>query len=335
MAHRLIIVGYPEVNHIGAWLFHAAQRLGLDAQLCDANRAFGRSQLLKRLNWHLRGHRPTFLDEFGAYVLETCHTFKPDYLLVTGITPPGANVLRAIQQMGITTINYLTDDPWNKAQASEWFFKALPHYAAVYSPRRANLHDLRNLVAQVEYLPFAYDPLHHYPEAPTDEMRAKLQCDVLFYGGADQDRISYIEALVDAGISVHIYGGYWKHFSKTQGSWRGVADYQTLRWAVSSASLTLCLVRRANRDGHVMRSFEAPAMGACLLAEATDEHHEMFGDDGVAVAYFQTEQELVARTQALLKDEALRGRLAQNAHQHITQHPNTYQDRLRTMLGMD
>jgi spore maturation protein CgeB len=282
----------------------------------------------------LRGHRPTFLDEFSQYVLETCQTFKPDYLLVTGITPPGAAVLRAIQQMGITTINYLTDDPWNKAQASEWFFKALPHYAAVYSPRRANIHDLRKRVAQVEYLPVAYDPVHHYPEAPPADMRAKLQCDVLFYGGADQDRISYVEALVDAGISVHIYGGYWKHFSKTQSAWRGVADYQTLRWAVSSASLTLCLVRRANRDGHVMRSFEAPAMGACLLAEATDEHRELFGDDGAAVAYFQSEQELVARTQALLKDEALRGRLAQNAHQLITHQPNTYQDRLRTMLGM-
>ena len=75
-------------------------------------------------------------------------------------------------------------------------------------------------------------------------------------------------------------------------------------------------------------------MGAGLLAEATAEHREMFGNDGVSVAYFQSEQELVTRTQALLKDEALRGRLARNAHQHITRQPNTYQDRLRTMLGM-
>jgi hypothetical protein len=331
---RLVIVGYPEVNHIGSRLLLAAEQLGLDVRLCDANQAAGSSRFLQRINWRLRGHRPTHLTSFGNEVVETCREFAPDTLLVTGITPPNAEALQIIRQMGIRCINYLTDDPWNRVHWAPWFFKALPLYSVVFSPRRANINDLLAIVPQVEYLPFAYDPALQYLEAPPPELRPKMECDVLFYGGADRDRIPYIEALIDAGTNVHLYGGYWQKFPKTAAAWQGMADYQTLRWAVSAARLTLCLVRRANRDGHVMRSFEAPAMGACMLAEATEEHHEIFGAEGEAVAYFRTKEDLVSQAQALVKNESLREIFARNAHKRITQAPNTYQDRLRTMLSM-
>ena len=98
-------------------------------------------------------------------------------------------------------------------------------------------------------------------------------------GGADRDRVPFIAALGAAGFSIALYGDHWDRFPETKPYDRGYADPQTLRQATAAAKIALCLVRRANRDGHVMRSFEIPAIGACMLVEDTEEHREIFGPD--------------------------------------------------------
>ena len=46
----------------------------------------------------------------------------------------------------------------------------------------------------------------------------------------------YIEALVAAGLNVHLYGGYWDRYPTTRPFARRIANPQILRWAVSGAS---------------------------------------------------------------------------------------------------
>ena len=82
-----------------------------------------------------------------------------------------------------------------------------------------------------------------------------------------------------------------------------------------------------------MRTFEVPAVGACLLTEDTPEHREIFGPEGEAVIYFQSVPEMLQKAQWLLEHEQERQRLAQNAHDLITQGNHTYTDRLKTMLS--
>ena len=96
--------------------------------------------------------------------------------------------------------------------------------------------------------------------------------------------------------------------------------------------VSLILVRRANRDGSAMRSFEIPACGACCVAEDTEEHREIFGPDGEAVLYFRTPEELVRRVKEAFGNPELRTKLRANAHRAITGKPNTYMDRLKTIL---
>lgn len=69
----------------------------------------------------------------------------------------------------------------------------------------------------------------HYVEAPLPAVAAQYQCDVLFYGGADADRLPAIEALIRAGFQVHLYGGYWDRSVNTRAAYRGIADAW---WAV-------------------------------------------------------------------------------------------------------
>jgi spore maturation protein CgeB len=255
-------------------------------------------------------------------------------MVATGLAPVEANALEALGALGVQRVVYLTDDPWNPRHRAGWFMEALPLYDLVFSTRRANLNDLERLgCRRVRYLPFAYAPEVHYPDPPAtpDEARA-FASDVVFAGGADADRVPYIQALLRSGFKVGLYGGYWERFHPTRLYSRGHADPASLRKAIGGAKVALCLVRRANRDGLAMRSFEVPAIGACMLVEDTAEHREIFGPPDRAVAYFRSLDEMVQRMRRLLDDPVERGRLASEAHRLIAEGGHTYRDRLRGML---
>jgi len=333
---RLLIVGNPRRIHVGAHLLDAACTLGLPVELCDTNDAYAAPWLVQKFNWFLLAHRPPRLNRFGREVLQVCESSCPQWVLATGLAPLSAEALVQIRRQGIRTLNYLTDDPWNPAHRAGWFFDALPYYDCVFSTRRANLEDLvRAGCRKVKYLPFAYDPQIHFPEClETDTERDRFDADILFFGGADRDRVPWISALIRAGFKVGLYGGYWERYRETRALTRGHADVATLRKAVAGAKVALCLVRRANRDGHVMRSFEIPAMGGCMLTEDTEEHREIFGEEGKAVIYFRSIPEMIARARWLLDHDDERRQLAVAAHQLIIQRNHTYKDRLMTMLEL-
>lgn len=331
---RIVLVGNGEDIHVGAHLRRAAETAGLDYRFCDVSEAFSGSMLKKKWNWWVRGKRPSGLASFSMKTAKLCDEFRPNLLLTTGLAPLNHFALEKIGTMGIRRVNYLTDDPWNSSHRSPWFMKALPVYDAVFSCRMANLNELEQLgCREVSYLPFAFCPAVHFPEEPDASDATAPAADVLFAGGADEDRVPYVSALIEEGINVALYGGYWDRFSATRATSRGHATLETLRKAVGAAKIALCLVRRANRDDHAMRSFELPAMKACLLAEDTAEHREIFGADGVAALYFRNVSEMLDRTKWLLARDSERARLREAAYSLITSGGNTYKDRLLTMMG--
>ena len=215
--------------------------------------------LVNRSHWRLHGHRPAHLSGFSQLVVETCRSSQPEVLLATGIAPIESADLRAIRGLGIRTCNYLTDDPFNPAHRAPWFLEVLPEYDCIFSPRHANIADLRVAgCGNVVYMPFAYAPEIHFPEQPADASeRSRFGSDVFFAGGADKSRIPYMAALIREGFKVALYGGYWDRYRETRASHLGFADPTTARKAAAAATVSVCLVRRANRDGHSMRSFDS------------------------------------------------------------------------------
>ncbi len=327
---KLLIVGDRGGTNVGACLERAALGMGLEVRLAEVRRAMEAPKWVRRFNWHLRGHRPTHLEAFSAEVVALCRDWRPDILLATGGVPLTATALADVRAGGAATFNYSTDDPWNPAHASKWFLRALPQYSAVFSARRANLEDFRAAgCASVSYLPFGYDPALHYVEAAASP--EQMGSDVLFIGGADRDREPYCRILVDAGLQLALFGDYWTRYPGLRASFRGYADVQTLRTATNAARVCLILARRANRDGHTMRSFEAAAMGGCLLVEDTREHRDLFGD---TVTYFGSIQEMVQGAKHLLASPAERQRLAAASHRRVRGYHHTYADRLLAMLAI-
>ncbi len=332
---KLLIIGLPGTTHIGGTFLKVAHNLHLNPKFINVDLAYQAPKWLKTINWHLRGRYPSNLNTFSQDIVKQCINLQPQWLLTTGIAAVNHLALQQIGEMGIQRLNFLTDDPFNPAHYAPWFFKALPYYDIVFSPRRANIQDLLNAgCPRVEYLPFGYDDELFYPEDPSKINPDATVPDVVFAGGADRDRVPYINALIESGINLALYGSYWEKYPETRAYTQGQADVTTLRTAISRAKISLCLVRRANRDGNCMRTFEVPAIGSCMLTEDTPEHREIFGKEGEAVVYFNTIPEMLEKTHWLLDHEQERQRLAQNAHVLITQGKNTYGDRLKTILSI-
>jgi hypothetical protein len=335
MTPRLLIVGDPSPTHVGAHLLEAAMRLGVDATICDTRDAYRGPWLRRKLAWRIGGHRPARLAAFSARLIDAVTTWRPDIVLATGLAPLTASALATIGRMGIRRLNFLTDDPWNPAHAAPWFRRALPEYDVVFSPRHANIDDLRHAgVPRVEYLRFGYSPRAHCPAGPlTSAERERFDADVMLAGGADETRVQVVAPLIRAGLSVALYGGYWDRFAATRRHDRGRLDEAELRTATAAARVCLGLVRRANRDGHSMRTFEVPAMRGCFLPERTADHLALFGAEGDAVRYFDGPADLVSHVRWLLANSGERERLAARAHDVITSGRHTYADRLAAMLG--
>lgn len=332
---RLMILGGAGGTHVGDSLRRAAVRLGYSVQLVNVSNAFAASRIRQWFYWHLLDRMPADMPSFEKHVLASVFEWKPHVLLTTGIAPLGANALQKIATSETICINFSTDDPWNPAHKARWFLRALKEYHCVFTPRKVNVGDFIGLgVKNVHYVRFGYDPEIFYPLSASELASASAFGDqVVFAGGADRDRIPYIEAFLRAGIGVALYGDIWRKNRKTRRIARGQADARTLRLAIGSSKVALCLVRRANRDGSSMRTFEVPAVGAAMLVEDTVEHREIFGEEGAAVLYFSTIEELISKTSTLLADPTEVERLARAAKAAIRLGGNTYEDRLRQMLS--
>jgi spore maturation protein CgeB len=329
---RVTIVGNRGGTNIGGSFERAARSAELDFQVIEPRQAMEGPAWLRRFNWHFRGKRPTWLNSFSNQVVESCVRHKSEVVVVTGISGPNTEALAQLGKTGIRVANYLTDDPWNRMHRAPWFFKALPNYFAVFSPRHANLNDLRAIgCRRASYLPFAYDPDLHFPEASSVDECNAVAADVLFVGGADEDRIPICAAVGASGLSLAIYGDYWERSDATRPFWKGHAEPSVLRSATSAAKVCLCLTRKANRDGHTMRSYEVPAMGGVVLAEATDDHKAMFGEEGAL--YFHDIPEMISKAKWLVAHQSEARQMAERGHARITGNNNTYCDRLETILA--
>ncbi|MBV8553061.1 MAG: glycosyltransferase [Acidobacteriaceae bacterium] len=325
---NVVLAGMAGVEHVGAHLQDAASRLGIPLTFLNTEEAYEGNFVKRKFDWHFRGHLPTRLGWFSDRAITACQEGAA-YLITTGLAPVERRALREIRKIGVTSANFLTDDPWSKSHRAPWFLKALPEYDIVFTPRRANIADLQAAGCRsVEYLPFAYAEDLHVPAT-----RPATACDVFFAGGADSDRLPWIAALIRAGMDVGLYGGYWTGYGETRRCARGFVSPRQLNGLVAGARLCLCLVRKANRDGHAMRSFELAAMKACMLVERTAEHLCLFGTEGESVVYFTTTAEMLEKAHWLLSDPTERKRLAESAYRRITGGGQTYTDRLQHMLS--
>lgn len=333
---RVLLIGNGLPYHIGAFLKRALEQLGHEYRLVDEAEYFEQSSLWHKITHRLVG-RPLAYGAFNRAVLENARYSNPQVVVVVKGSYLNPQVLSQVKALtGATLVNYATDDPFNHNASTKDVVDAIPLYDLYASPRRANIADLRQAGArQPVHAPFGYDPAVHFPESPAGPHEAKQWAsDVVFVGGADRDRWPYLEAVARIpGTNLRLYGGYWNRNSCLRPYACGFALGRNYRLALTSSKLALCLVRHANRDGHVMRTFEIPACGTFMLAERTDEHLELFRE-GQEIACFTSVEEMVDKIRYYLTHADRRLSVAQAGYQKVTTGRHTYRDRLSELLEL-
>jgi len=328
----LLIVGLGGCTDVGAHLRRAATTRKCDVRFMSANDAHVSSRWLRSLTRRLCNDFPLRARAFNKAVCSHLENDRPRWLLTTGSSPVLRETIAEARRLGVTTINYSTDDPWNPRHAAPWQLSAIREYDVVATPRAGTIAEFRGLgVRRVIHVPFAYCPDAHCPDEHCIESIAGG--DVFFAGGCDSDRLPYFREVINAGLRPILCGAYWDRHGDMRRFHHGFASPSEMATLHAQTPVSICLVRRANRDEHVMRTYEAAAMGACLAMEDTPAHRRLFGADGESVVYFTDPDSLVNACKRLLADPGLRQRLRVAAREAVVRGRNTYADRLDQMLA--
>ncbi|RLB06112.1 MAG: hypothetical protein DRG83_01055 [Deltaproteobacteria bacterium] len=336
---RVLLVSVDKFYYVGAFFRRALEELGYEYAFVDEGKFLEplKRSLLHKLAYRLLGRRPLTYWAFNKELLQKAQEFQPDVVLVTkGAHISPRTLVMIKKETGAFLVNYATDDPFNLRVSSRDLVRAIPLYDLYACTKRAIMGDVRRAGCQnVVFVRFGYEPTLHFPEKPaTPEEIERFSSDVVFIGNADRDRVPYFEALARIpGLRLHLYGGYWDRHPLLRRYHRGFALGRDYRLALGGAKIAVCLVRRANRDGHCMRTFEIPACGAFMLAERTEEHLELFEEDKEA-AYFESPEGLVEKVQYYLQHEEERQRIAKAGYRKVIEGKHAYKDRLAEILNI-
>jgi spore maturation protein CgeB len=329
---RVMLIGSGKPWQVGAFFCRALDTQGHDYRFVDEQDYFG--SLIHKIAYRLLG-RPSTRWIFNRKIIAAAEQFTPHVVLVTKgacCSPQSLNQIKT--NTGAFLINYATDDPFNPLNSNDDLVASIPLYDLYACTKRAIMDDVQNAgCSDVMYVPFAYEPRLHFPEQPaTRADQEQFSSDVVFAGNGDADRFPFMKALAQIdGLDLHLYGSYWDQEPALRPYRRGFVRGREYRLALSGTKIAPCLVRRANRDGHVMRTFEVPACGAFMLAERTEEHLELFEEDEEAVCFGSIE-ELVDKVRYYLSHEDERRRIAKAGHRRVVEGQHTYGNRLKRIL---
>jgi spore maturation protein CgeB len=331
--NRLLLVDTALYAPVSPFFVDAAGELGYTIRFVDEGPYLRplETSLLQKVGYRLLHRRPITRWRYNRDLAAAACAFCPELVVVVKGAYIMPSTLRLIkEETDAVLANYATDDPFNNANMTPDLVYGIPEYDLYACTKRAIMGDVRRAGGRaVVHVMFGYNPSLHFPEEPatSDDVR-RFDADVAFVGGADRDRLGDLEQLTTAhDLSAAFYGGYWSRDPRFRPYARGFAVGRDYRLALGGARIVLCLVRRANRDGHAMRSFEIPACGAFMLAERTDEHLAVFEEDREAV-FFSSPEEMLEKARYYLAHEDVRRRIARAGYERVTTGRHTYRDRL-------
>lgn len=335
---RILLVGNGQEHQMGAFFLRALDAREHECVFVDESKYFGKitSSWIHRLAFHLLEH-PLNYQRFNRDTLNLGLHFKPQLIIVIKGAYLSPGVLAQLRnETHSVLINYATDDPFSPVVATRDLLSGIPEYTVYACTKRNILNDIMQAGCQhAVFVPFGYDPGYHFLEPPlTVEEKSRFKSDIVFIGGADADRVPIFRMLIKTKpMDLRLYGGYWNRDFQLRRYYRGWAVGRDFRMVLHGAKIALGLVRRSNRDGHSMRTFEIPACGTFMLAERTDEHLEFF-EEAKEVGYFNSNEELIEKIHYYLKHDTERQHMAEASHIRVMQGHHTYRDRLLAILEL-
>ncbi len=233
--------------------------------------------------------------------------------------------LRALKKPPII-VGWSMDNIYLNHNRTNELIRTAPYYDYYYTSKKINIvnNELKTMgFKKPRFYHQGYDPSIHLPE---NKSKSFFKGKVVFIGYAENDRFEKMNYLAMNGIEVHIWGNGWKTYIKKHENihihnreLRG-KEYSE---ALSNSLISLCFLRKLNRDQHTSRSFEIPACRGFMLAERTDEHLTYFKEDEEA-AYFNDKHELLNKVRYFLKNIERRDQIAEAGYQRCLNSDYSY-----------
>lgn len=255
--------------------------------------------------------------------------------VIKGAGLPATFFRRARKRSAARLVAFHPDDPFNFNGSSSFrhIVDAIPEYDGYFVWSRALVEKVKEAGARAAHLlPFAADPELFHPVAVTDEERQTLGSRVCFIGNWDPERERWLAAALPFGLG--IWGNDWDR-ARTREllvAWRGRAvTGDALLKVVAASDVHLNILRRQNKGGHNMRTFEIPACGAFLLTERSGDL-PLFFKEGEEVAACGDPGEMRCELERYLADPEARARVAAAGHRRALL--QTYYDCAKRVLEL-
>ncbi len=311
---RILFVGDLRPGGTSLQRMRTMRALGHDVTTIDTTGEEGRRReksLVQRVLHRLRG--PVDWPGANAALIERGRTGPLDVLWIDRGLTLTRSTLRAFRRLRpeCRIAGYSGDPMFLRQNLSRRFLRHLGMYDVFYTTKSNGVDDLyRRGCRRVVLVGTAYEPGVHRPMPVSDAERTRLGGSVGFVGTWEEPRSRSLHRLAVAGIPVRVWGNGWRRSRYRHPLLR--VEYRDLldddyALAISAFDVNLCFLRSC--DLQTTRSVEIPACGGFMLAERTDEHLALFAE-GVEAAYFDDDDELLAKVRYYLDHPEERRRIA-------------------------
>jgi spore maturation protein CgeB len=269
---------------------------------------------------------------------------QPDMVLIyrgTHILPETLRQLHLVVP-DVALVGYNNDDPF-APNYPRWmwrhFLNGVPEYDLMLAYRHRNLEDFRQAGARrVELLRSWFIPERNHPIELSDGDLSRYACDVVFVGHYEpDDRLIYLEALVERGIDFRLFGPEWGRAARTSPWLSKLGTIQPVRGddylrALCGAKIALCFFSGLNRDTYTRRCFEIPATRTMMLSQYTEDVATLFRE-GEEIEFFRTPEEMFSKIKTYLDDNVRRQAVADAGWKRVHADGHDVVSRMRQVVN--
>jgi len=271
---------------------------------------------LRKESWRRR-----WLDCLNESVLRLARDERPDFFFCVKGVQFRPETIRAIGDLGTTTIGYWIDDPTD-------------HERSLVNARSYQIYFTNDLGSVARYRAEGVERIYHLPSsADTGTFHPLPQAapvaDVTFVGTRTPRREPILYAVQDFDLLV--YGPGWCNSTLRKSCVRPEAFGSRTNEVFNRSRINLN-VHNWTAPGTAMnlRLFEVPASGGFLLTDWVAEIDSAYTEDEHLVCWRSVE-ELRDKIVYYLAHDAERREIARRGHEHFLRH-HTYAARVRQLL---
>lgn len=252
------------------------------------------------------------------------------------INPKTLKIIK-LHQPDAKIVGFSPDWMGGRHNQSKQFIESLPYYDCYVTTKSYSVPELYSMGAtDVMFVDNSFQKGFHKPYELTDKEHEEFDSIISFIGSWEKERSDMIEYIASNGIVVNVWGsGPWSEVSTRQPNvhFKG-SDLMDERFckALTASKISLCFLRKVNKDLQTTRSVEIPACGSMMLAERTEEHQKMFEENKEAV-YFSSKEELLDKCRYFMMHEDERKRIADAGYDRCVCDDYSYDGRINSIIS--